>query len=93
MVCSQHEQGGWVHDVAVRRPWRRRGLGLALLRRAFGAFHHRGTRRVELGVDAQSPTGAPRLYEGAGMRATHKYAAYRKELRPGADVDTEAESG
>ena len=89
VVCSQREQGGWVHDVAVRRPWRRRGLGLALLRQAFGAFYGRGTRRVELGVDAQSPTGATRLYERAGMRATHQYAAYQKELRPGKDVDPE----
>ena len=92
VVCSQREQSGYVHDVAVRRPWRRRGLGLALLRHAFGAFYDRGTRRVELGVDAQSPTGATRLYEGAGMRATHQFAVYQKELRPGEDVDPEAES-
>ena len=92
VVCSQREQGGWVHDVAVRRPWRRRGLGLALLRQAFGAFYDRGTRRVEVGVDAQSPTGATRLYERAGMRATHQYAAYQKELRPGEEIDPEAGS-
>ena len=44
--------------LGVRRPWRRRGLGLALLRRSFQEFHDRGFARVRLGVDASSLTGA-----------------------------------
>ena len=43
------------------------GVGEALLRRAFYDLHARGLRRVGLGVDAESPTGATRLYERAGM--------------------------
>lgn len=74
----------------MRRPWRQRGLALALLRHAFGAFHALGIRTVGLGVDAQSTTGATRLYERAGMRATHEYAAYQKELRPGEGPSTAA---
>jgi len=59
---------GWVGVLGVRRPWRRCGLGEALLRHSFRALHGRGRRRVRLSVDAASPTGATRLYERAGMR-------------------------
>jgi ribosomal protein S18 acetylase RimI-like enzyme len=59
---------GWVGTLGVRSPWRRRGLGGALLQRAFGELYDRGLRRVGLGVDAENPTGALGLYERAGMR-------------------------
>jgi ribosomal protein S18 acetylase RimI-like enzyme len=70
----------------VRRPWRNRGLGLALLRHAFAEFQRRGVRKVSLSVDAESITGAPRLYGRAGMRVRESYAIYLKELRPGTDL-------
>jgi ribosomal protein S18 acetylase RimI-like enzyme len=58
---------GHVELLGVRRPWRRLGLGQALLLHSFEAFRERGWTRGTLGVDASSPTGAPRLYERAGM--------------------------
>jgi len=72
--------------MAVRYPWRNRGLGLALLRHAFGEFYRRGVREVGLSVDAESTTGAPRLYGRAAMRVAESYTLYQKELRPGRDV-------
>lgn len=79
---------GWVGTLGVRHPWRRRGLGLALLQHSFGEFHRRGRRRVGLGVDAQNLTGALRLYERAGMHSdpARQYCTYEKELRPGIDL-------
>jgi mycothiol synthase len=77
---------GWVDVVGVRRPWRRRGLGLALLRRAFGEYRRRGVRRVELSVDAGSITGAPRLYGRAGMALKTSYVVYQKELPLGEEI-------
>ena len=59
---------GYVSLLGVRRPWRRQGLGEALLLRSFAAFRERGLTRGTLGVDASSVTGATRLYERAGMR-------------------------
>lgn len=59
---------GWVANLAVRSSHRRRGLGEGLLRHSFRALYDRGLRRVGLGVDAENPTGALRLYERAGMR-------------------------
>ncbi len=82
-------QAGQVGTLGVRRPWRKRGLGLALLRLAFGAFHRRGIRKVDLGVDALNITGALRLYEKAGMHIIQQYDQYEKELRPGRELRTE----
>ena len=75
--CGWHSSGdrtfGWVSDLGVRKPWRRRGLGLALLRHAFVELGRRGATRVGLGVDAENATGAVRLYERAGMQVTRRY--------------------
>lgn len=69
-LCRQDDtdpSAGYVAILGVRRPWRRQGLGEALLIHSFAAFRDRGYTRATLGVDASSPTGATRLYERAGM--------------------------
>jgi ribosomal protein S18 acetylase RimI-like enzyme len=76
----------WVGTLGVRRAWRKRGLGSALLLHSFNAFYERGIRRAGLGVDAENLTGALRLYEKAGMRPWRKNATYEMELRPGKDL-------
>jgi mycothiol synthase len=85
-LCRVAGNGGWVNSVGVRRPWRERGIGLALLRAVFGVYYARGVRAIELSVDAESATGAPRLYGRAGMRVAKRFAIYRKVLRPGAEL-------
>jgi mycothiol synthase len=80
---------GWIYALGVRRSWRRRGLATALLRHSCGELHRNGKRRVGLGVDAQSLTGAIRLYERAGMRVERQYVTYEKELRPGRELSTQ----
>lgn len=72
--------GGWIGMLGVRRPWRQRGVGLALLQHAFVEFHRRGESHVGLGVDADNPTGATRLYEKAGMRVLTEDVVFEKEL-------------
>lgn len=76
---------GWIDVVGVRRPWRRHGIGLALLHSLFAAMRERGLATAALSVDAESATGAPRLYDRAGMTVRTSYLRYRKELRPGSD--------
>jgi mycothiol synthase len=71
---------GWVAVLGVRPLWRRRGLGLALLQQSFLDFHRRGAKRVGLGVDAENPTGAVRLYERAGMTVVRRNDTYEKKL-------------
>ena len=91
-LCKTLAGEGWVDVVGVRRPWRNRGLGLALLRHAFTEYHRRGTPRVSLSVDAESVTGAPRLYGRAGMRVRESYVIHLKELRPGVDLGKRSEA-
>jgi ribosomal protein S18 acetylase RimI-like enzyme len=71
---------GWVGTLGVRRAWRRRGVGEALLRRSFAALHARGLRKVRLGVDAENPTGATRLYERAGMHVLRRSNTWERGL-------------
>jgi ribosomal protein S18 acetylase RimI-like enzyme len=74
---------GWISTLGVRRPWRKMGLGLALIRHSFGEFYKRGTTIIGLGVDASNPTGATRLYQRAGMYVASEFVSYEKELRAG----------
>jgi len=78
---------GWVSNLGVRRPWRKKGLGYSLLTHSFGEFYKRGTKTIGLTVDAQSPTGATRLYKKAGMYAASEFVTYEKELRPGRSLE------
>jgi mycothiol synthase len=86
VLCKTLAGEGWIDVVGVRRPWRNRGLGLVLLRHAFTEYQRRNIRRVSLSVDAESITGAPRLYGRAGMRVRESYIIHLKELRPGVDL-------
>jgi mycothiol synthase len=74
---------GWVGNLGVRQPWRRRGLGEALLLHSFNEFYKRGMMRIGLGVDASNPTGATRLYQKVSMQVAVEDVIYDKELRPG----------
>ncbi len=85
-LCRYRSGRGWVNTLAVRRPWRKRGLGLALLVHSFGEFYRRGEKIVGLGVDAENQTGATRLYKKVGMHVSNEYVTYLKELRPGREI-------
>jgi len=89
--CRYRKGNGWVGTLGVRRPWRKHGLGLALLHHTFGEFFKQGTPIISLGVDAASQTGATRLYKKAGMQVAAEYVTYEKELRPGLEPKVETE--
>jgi len=76
-----HLGEGSVDVLGVARPWRRRGIAAALLRRSFQRFQATGEQRVGLYVDSENPTGAVGLYEGAGMRiGDRSFIAYTRPL-------------
>lgn len=89
-LCILQEDTGWVDTLAVRRPWRRKGLGMALLLHSFGEFYRRGQKNVVLTVDSQNLTGATRLYERSGMHVARTYISFEKELRAGIELSTQA---
>jgi ribosomal protein S18 acetylase RimI-like enzyme len=71
---------GWISVLAVRRPWRRRGLARALLVESFDLFRALGRRRAGLGVDSENTTGALALYESVGMRVTSRSDTWERLL-------------
>jgi mycothiol synthase len=81
---------GHVNILAVRRPWRKHGIGLALLQHSFAEFYRRGKRAVSLGVDAENLTGALRLYVKAGMHVHLAFDTYEKEIRPGQEISVQS---
>ncbi|MBD0339208.1 MAG: GNAT family N-acetyltransferase [Thermoleophilia bacterium] len=83
-ICNRRVElpnRGYVQILGVRRRWRRRGVGLALLLHAFHEFKRVGLTEADLGVDAASITGATRLYERAGMQVVAVAETYEKRLR------------
>lgn len=70
----------WVSRLFTAREWRRRGVGESLLYDAFGKFWREGRREVGLGVDAESNTGANRLYERVGMHVHWGAVVFEKDL-------------
>ncbi|MBK8900054.1 MAG: GNAT family N-acetyltransferase [Anaerolineaceae bacterium] len=71
---------GVIDHLGVRREWRGRGIGLALLQHSFAAFFARGVTNIKLNVDSGSLTNAPRLYEKAGMQTVQTYHIYSKTI-------------
>ena len=81
-ICTANTYGGgFVQILFTRRPWRGQGIGGALVADAFCRLWDRGERSVGLGVDAESVSGAFRLYERAGMRPVLGWMQYEKETR------------
>jgi GNAT superfamily N-acetyltransferase len=77
-LCMVYGDEGWVHQLAVKRSHRGRGLGGALLQTAFREFHRRGLKTA--GLSTESRTGARGVYEHVGMRVTRSYKRYSKNL-------------
>ena len=82
-------ENGFVNELGVRREWRKRGLGTVLLKTGFAALHQCGRQGAALGVDANSLTGALRIYERAGMHVARQFDNYEKEIRPGREISTQ----
>ena len=71
---------GWLDSVFTRRKWRKRGLASALIARSLHVLAGRGVEVAALGVDADNPSGALRLYESFGFAVTERGNAWRKPL-------------
>ena len=74
---------GWLDSVFTRRAWRKRGLASALIARSLHVLAGRGMDTAMLGVDADNPSGAMRLYESFGFVVTERGQAWRKPMEEG----------
>jgi len=66
--------------VGTRAAGRKRGIATALLTTAMSAARSDGYDQASLGVDADSLTGAVRLYEHVGFTVALTWTAFRKRL-------------
>ncbi|WP_435203956.1 GNAT family N-acetyltransferase [Micromonospora sp. bgisy143] len=78
-------QEGWVKSLSVLPAYRRRGVGAALLRRAFARYADKGRQFAGLGVDLTNPTAPLSLYRSVGLRETEWTDMYERVV-PAAGV-------
>lgn len=73
---------GTLDAVSVRRPWRRRGLGRAMVAESLRRLREAGATRATLGVDTQNEQGALALYTSAGFEVANTELEFRRALEP-----------
>jgi mycothiol synthase len=69
---------GRIQLLGTRRGFRKMGLGRAMLLALMQQLQRLNLQTVKLSVDAQSPTGAMRLYEAMGFEAVQTWQLYRQ---------------
>jgi len=71
---------GWIQSIGVLRSWRGRGIASALISGSLAAFAAAGFSHAMLGVDTDSPSGAPRLYRRLGFETIHRSVTFEREV-------------
>ncbi|UCB60755.1 MAG: GNAT family N-acetyltransferase [Candidatus Bathyarchaeota archaeon] len=71
---------GWILDIGVLKPHRRRGIGTRLMLHGMRRLKAMGMTTAMLGVDDWNVTEAMKLYEKAGFKVAKKDMAYEKDL-------------
>jgi mycothiol synthase len=71
---------GTVDILGTRRGFRRIGLGRAVLQAGMRVLKAAGMETAVLGVDAENPTGALKLYESEGFYVANTTVNYQKDL-------------
>jgi len=70
---------GWLGQIGVRRPWRKRGLATAIICHAMNLMAAAGLEHAVLQVDSENPTGAAGLYRRLGFATVHREIRWAKE--------------
>jgi len=70
-LCTNYSDLGWIRQLAVKKDYRKQGVGRALLQTAFREFKSRGFPKAWLSVESENPN-AFHFYQTAGMyKAVH----------------------
>ena len=80
---AESPDGSYVEYIGVHRHARGRGVAKALLHAVIADAARRGRDRVDLEVDADSPTGADGLYTSMGWTTKYVLESWFKELELG----------
>jgi len=71
---------GWINDVGVLKPFRRRGIGTVLMLKGLRELKNKGLENALLYVDDENPTKARKLYEKIGFKTIKKTQIYQKKI-------------
>ncbi|UCG36979.1 MAG: GNAT family N-acetyltransferase [Candidatus Bathyarchaeota archaeon] len=71
---------GWILDIGVLKPYRRRGIGTKLMLQGMKALKEKGMTTLMLEVDDLNVTKAMRLYKEVGFKIKKKDLTYEKNL-------------
>jgi mycothiol synthase len=71
---------GWLACLGTRRGFRKIGLGRAMLLAGLHRLKAAGVATAILGVDAENPSGALRLYESVGFHNIRESISYVKDI-------------
>lgn len=71
---------GWIDMLGTRRSHRKIGLGTAMLLAGMSKLKAEGIEQAMLGVDAENPSGALRMYEAVGFKTVITSVTYNKDL-------------
>jgi mycothiol synthase len=74
------KRDGWLGQIGVRRPWRKKGVATAIICRVMGAMAAIGLDRAILEVDSDNPSGAAGLYRRLGFTTERREIRWAKAL-------------
>lgn len=77
---EKHANYGWILDIGVLKPFRRRKIGSTLMHSAMRYLKSLGMEDALLYVDDQNPTEAIKLYERVGFEVFHSNSVYELQL-------------
>ena len=77
---EKNVKSGWILDIGVLKPHRRRGIGTRLMLQGMETLKTKGMSTAMLGVDDWNVTGAMKLYEKVGFKVAKKDLTYEKNI-------------
>jgi len=80
-------RAAWISHLFVRRAWRGRGLGRALVNGSLARARQLGFATAELLVDAENAAGALQLYRAAGFEEVARRYSYQMLFTAGIDAE------
>jgi ribosomal protein S18 acetylase RimI-like enzyme len=73
-------KNGWIELLGTRRDFRKMGLGKAMLLAGLHSLKAAGANTAKLSVDADSLTGATKLYKSVGFRPMETWLLWAKTV-------------